>query len=150
MSLMSRYLRQKSVFTALLILNYFRLFQRLTMNAALSITMLILSIKDAKSKIYLVKTNSTKQNDLGQVITFNNWSNDEKKVGADYAAEPNIEYGEGSNVKLSCPSPIDFKDCQFKAPTGKIHKLGISGKPYKSGRVESLQKVKLENIEHVK
>ena len=119
------------------------------MNAALSIITLILSTKEANSKIYLVKTNLTKQNDLGQELTFNNWSDDEK-VGADYAAEPNIGYEEGSKVKLRCPSPIDFEDCQFKAPTGKIHKLGISGKPYKSGRVENLHKVTLENIEHVK
>ena len=111
------------------------------MNIALFLPVLILFTGDVESKTYLVTTNSTKQNDLGQENTFSNWSKDEI-VGVDYAAPPTVAYEKGSSVKLRCPSPIDFQDCQFKAPSGKIHKLGISGKPYKSGRVENLHKVK--------
>ena len=63
--------------------------------------------------------------------------------GSDYNAAVALDkvVAEGSSVNLKCPSPVPFIDCQFKGPDGKVHKIGISGKKYKSGNVESLEKV---------
>ena len=115
------------------------------MKAILTLTVLTIHAKGAISKMYIVKTKATEgsgnnegvEDDTMKEIIFNNW-NDEVKEGEDYAATPVIDYEEGSDVKLKCPSPINFQDCQFKAPSGKIHKIGITGKPYESGRVKSL------------
>ena len=49
---------------------------------------------------------------------------------------------EGGSINLKCPSPVPFLDCQFKGPDGKVHKIGTSGKVYKSGNVESLREVR--------
>ena len=115
------------------------------MKAILTFTVLTIHAKGAISKMYFLKTKAIKgsgtnervEDDEMKEIIFNNW-NDEVKEGEDYAATPVIDYEEGSDVKLKCPSPINFQDCQFKAPSGKIHKIGITGKPYESGRVKGL------------
>ena len=115
------------------------------MKAILTFTVLTIHAKEAISKLYFVKTKATEvsgtnegvEDDTVKEIIINNW-NDEVKKGDDYAATAVIDYEEGSDVKLKCPSPIDFQDCQFKAPSGKIYKIGITGKAYESGRVKSL------------
>ena len=118
------------------------------MKAILILTVLTIYAKGVISNMYFVKTKATEgsetnegvEDDAMKEIIFNNW-NDEVKKGEDYAATPVIDYEEGSDVKLKCPSPINFQDCQFKAPSGKTHKIGITGKPYKFGRVKSLHGV---------
>ena len=104
-------------------------------------------------RIYLVETNAANETEANEgmkdvtenEVVFNHWDDDEKN-GADYAATPVLDYEEGSDVKLKCPSPVDFQDCQFKAPSGKIHKLGISGNAYKSGRIRNLHGVSQRQI----
>ena len=103
------------------------------MKAILTFTVLTIHAKGAISKLYFVKTKATEvsgtnegvEDDTVKEIIINNW-NDEVKKGDDYAATAVIDYEEGSDVKLKCPSPIDFQDCQFKAPSGKIYKIGIT------------------------
>ena len=109
------------------------------------LSLVTLLVKGLYSKVYLVKTDNTtedvKETSTEEII-FDNLV-DEEKGGMDYAAAALVRtYEEGSDLKLKCPSPIDFQDCQFKAPYGTIFKLGISGKPYRSHRVRNLHGVR--------
>ena len=113
------------------------------MNNVLILTILTLIAMKIDGKIFLVKTNDTEKEmeyASAKDITFKKWT-DEEKGGADYSAAPSRSYEEGVDVKLRCPSPIDFQDCQFKSPSGKIHKLGTSGKPYSHDRVKNFHGV---------
>ena len=121
------------------------------MNSILISTILTLLAMKIDGKIFLVNTNATEKgmdNASAKDITLNKWTDDEKG-GADYSAAPSRSYEEGVDVKLRCPSPIDFQDCQFKSPSGIIHKLGTSGKPYSHDRVKNFHGVSerfLDNI----
>ena len=86
-----------------------------------------------------MKTNVTGEPETNEGMKDD--TDDDEKSGADYAATPVPDYQEGSDAILKCHAPLDFQDCQFKEPSGIIHKLGISGKAYKSGRVKNLHGV---------
>ena len=93
-----------------------------------------------ESKVYLVSTNATnEQQKDAEEIVFNNLSDVDE--GNDYQAAPVRIYNTGTDMKFKCNSIIDMIDCQFKSPTGKIHQIGISGKAYSSGRVRNLHGV---------
>ena len=113
------------------------------MNTIFTFAVLNILIKGLNGKNYLVKTeNATEEakESLTEEIVFDNLGEEEKK-GMDYAAALVRTYEEGSDLKLKCPSPIDFQDCQFKAPYGEVFKLGISGKLFRSHRVQNLHGV---------
>ena len=113
------------------------------MNTVFTFAVLTILANSLNSKNYLVKienaTEEVKESTTEEIV-FDNLREEEKK-GMDYAAAPVRTYEEGSDLKLKCPSPVDFQDCQFKAPYGEIFKLGISGKLFKTHRVQNLNGV---------
>jgi len=116
------------------------------MNTILTFTMLTLYTNGIYSKkIYLVKTNVTGEPETNEGMKDDTDDDNDEKSGADYAATPVPDHKEGSDVHLKCHAPVDFQDCQFKEPSGIIHKLGISGNAYKSGRVKNLHGVEKFN-----
>ena len=74
------------------------------------------------------------------VLSYPNCSN-----GSDYQDLVRT-VAEGSIVTLRCPSQDPFLDCKFSSPSGKVHNIGITGAPYKDGRVENVREVIILSI----
>ena len=69
-------------------------------------------------------------------VEFTNWH--EPKKAGDYTIVPKLTYAEGSTLKISCKSADSFTNCQFKSPSGKLHRIGASGYPYSFGRYSNI------------